>query len=757
MTALHVVVHPRPAKAPNPAIAHLNGVLDVIDGVNLTARIGEGRAIDFVTDLGFALASLCNGPRHRVQVPLHVVGELWELGMELDQNRVVLAIYCSGPTPSVPAYGQSISLRALRDAVLAALEQAPELDPALSGPLRAGIRSARAALAAIDAEFTAPAIQREPVLVRAAAGGVELSAELELSASKKRPRRADARLERADLHALLCHGNLGIRALKRQLVTGPSQVFLDTEKLVALAQSAFDSFASAQPTFRRTQLEQARISLRRGGGDASVELTFQAANKDPSSARVQRLSCADFVRLVAGFARNLVKEFRRRDSEHELNLRLTELDRQAERLLGQIEEHRDEESVTNPQPDTYRRFVPRVRRAEGLWDRGPKMRFVPRWVAAIAELDLRATFLCGERFIVGSAHETTCLKRNTGEVVWQKSTHPAACVVSPAGLVRIESDGLLSCHDLADGEVRFTLRTQPRSSRAAAGSVLHGPGLPELLTLVEGDRQVSAIDLLGGTVRWRYSMKRPAGYRLRRAGRLLLVAGGDPQMVALDAVTGEPVWSLRARVPFSGEISVDHDSAFALSGSNGGRFHLHRFNPFSGRMDWQVELDERPMPGRAPLLTPDAVVIPTLESEGFGVLAFSRLDGSRLWEYAPGLLTGTCAWLAVDDCILVNSSSGVLLGLGAEDGKVRFNHVFSAGSAAEQPRRLEPVLRSGALFVPQEKIHVVRPKDGELLGTLPTDLIPDLIRVDERCDVYVAEESGHLAAFGAAPRLALVR
>jgi hypothetical protein len=44
-----------------------------------------------------------------------------------------------------------------------------------------------------------------------------------------------------------------------------------------------------------------------------------------------------------------------------------------------------------------------------------------------------------------------------------------------------------------------------------------------------------------------------------------------------------------------------------------------------------------------------------------------------------------------------------------------------------------------------------------VLGTLPTDLIPDLLRVDDACNVYVAEETGHVAAFGVAPRLALVR
>ena len=40
---------------------------------------------------------------------------------------------------------------------------------------------------------------------------------------------------------------------------------------------------------------------------------------------------------------------------------------------------------------------------------------------------------------------------------------------------------------------------------------------------------------------------------------------------------------------------------------------------------------------------------------------------------------------------------------------------------------------------------------------ISADFIPDLLRVDERCDVYIAEESGHVAGFGAGPRLSLVK
>src|SRR5690606_17685 len=103
-------------------------------------------------------------------------------------------------------------------------------------------------------------------------------------------------------------------------------------------------------------------------------------------------------------------------------------------------------------------------------------------------------------------------------------TRPAACVVTPAGLVRVEPDGALRCHELSDGEVRFSLNVTPRTAGAVAGAALYGPSLPKLLALVEGDRQVAGIDLVSGAVRWRHSAKRPGSYRLRRAGRLLILS-----------------------------------------------------------------------------------------------------------------------------------------------------------------------------------------------------------------------------------------
>ena len=67
------------------------------------------------------------------------------------------------------------------------------------------------------------------------------------------------------------------------------------------------------------------------------------------------------------------------------------------------------------------------------------------------------------------------------------------------------------------------------------------------------------------------------------------------------------------------------------------------------------------------------------------------------------------------------------------------------------------MLRQGALFVPSAQVHVLRPQDGTPLCQIGCDLVPDWLRVDERGWVYVAEESGHIAAYAAAPHLALVK
>ncbi len=752
MPALQVIVRPqaqsRPSSGAAPALDSLHGLLDVVaDGVNLTARVGAGQVVDFLIEVahGFVLAL----QRGRACVPLHTDNELWELGLEADAHDLLLSVFSPSPVASVAAHERRLNSATLKHAIDAALDSLLEgVDH--SKATRAGLLAAKRALSEI-ADLPAKPASRQPTSVRANPGPFSLSAKAEI----RRGEMSDApgMLERADLHSLLVSGTLTLEAGKRRWQLRQSQLFLDCERLLQLAEDALKSWRSASATFRRCALASARVSMRRGPGEAGVELRMHHAGGEVAV----HIACEDLVRGTAEFALALARELETADPNQCSNLRLRSLKDQARQLLDQIDTSDFDRSVRNPAPESYRRFAPRTRRAVGMWEEGPKMRFSPRWVATVPGIDLSATFLCGDRLVVGGRSETACIDRRSGEVIWKRGLRPAASVVTPSGLIRVEPDGRLACHDLQDGEVRFELEVTPRRAGSAAGSVLHGPGLPRLLALCEGDRQITGIDLVSGAVRWRYNARRPAPFRLRRAGRLLLAAGGDPLMVALDGISGEVVWSLRGRLPFLADLAIDHESAFALSGSSGSSYRLHRFNPWSGEEAWKIELDDRPLPGHRPLLTPSTVVVPIYDQEGAGAVGYCRETGNKLWEQSPGLVESTSAWLAVDDCVIANSQGGVLTGLDGSHGHCRFTHVFSSSKGGDQPRRFEPVLRSGALFVPQHQVHVVRPKDGELLGTLPSDLIPDLIRVDERCDVYVAEDSGHLAAFGAAPRLALVR
>ncbi|HVJ17361.1 MAG TPA: PQQ-binding-like beta-propeller repeat protein [Polyangiaceae bacterium] len=762
MSAIEVVVR-SPVAAPNPtALAPLAGFFDVIvDGVNITARLGAGPALALLVELAAATSGLSRGKRDRATVPFYADDDAWEIGLEADGTDVLVSVYRSGACPAVAVHERRVDLIALRSALLRALGEA-RADGASKGILAALVSAER------ELESPWPSFGRRPVQRRlldvtsASKEAVVFAAQASFrcgSASTK-PAAEGPALERADLHGLLLRGPFQLQARGRTLSVTPTYLFLLAEKLLMVADDVLDAWRSGRPVFRRIDVDGVKLSVRRGPGEDGVALTLKGpqSNEASEGSTLPSIDPRVLVRAAAGFALSLRDAFVGTDPAQAQNLRLSALDRTARALEGGLASAVAEDSLTNPEPDSYRSFgLPRVPRQRGIWDHGSKMRFVPRWVATVPNIDLRATFQCGDRILIGSPRETACLERHTGQVLWRVATERASSVITPLGLLRMRGDGQTSLHDLEHGEVKFTVQLRPRSAGGAAGAVVNAPGLPRLLVLCEGDRSVTALDLVSGDVRWRFSAPRPTSFRLRRAGKLLLVAGGDGALSALDVATGDVVWRLRDRLPFTGDIGIDHDGAFAVCGGPVGPARLHHVDLWSGVVRWTRELEERPAYGHAPLLTADTAVVPTRDRRGTGGLAFDRASGELTWEQEPGLASPVSVWLAVDDLLVVNSASGTLLGIEARTGTLRYNHVFPRHVDADQPRRLEPVLRNGALFVPQHQVHVVRPGDGEMLGTVPSDLIPDLLRIDEQCNVYIAEESGHVAAFGVAPRLTLVK
>jgi outer membrane protein assembly factor BamB len=759
MSPVHVVLRPAKSSA-DPS--SLRSLLDlVVDGVNITARAGETQGLTLLAELAHAVAALRRGRTPRATAQLCSAGDTWELGLEADGAEVLLSVFRSGPCPEVAVHERRVGLLDLAQALLVALETS--LSSHLPPGHRSVLEAAQAQLIRGDqaAKPLARGLVQDRISVQSG-GRLELRADCKFRVGGGVSTAADARIERSDLHGLLLPGDFRLSMGRRSIALVGTQLFLLSERLLWLSEDALDSWQSARPLFRRVELEGVRLGVRRGPGDSPLALTIAILPRDaekPKQLTLADIDTTDFVEAATHFAESLGERFVLHDPAQKQNLRLSVLVESARILRERLSELRQDDVLTNQERESYRSYgLPQVATARPHpWAHGGKMRFSPRWVAAVPAIDLRSTFLYAEQLIVASARELAALDPATGTVRWRVHSERAATVATPLGLARLHADGRVRLHALENGEVRAVARLEPRAGGGAAGALVNTPGLPRQLLLAEGDRAITALDLATGEVRWRHRASRPAQYRLRRAGRLILVTGGDSALTALDVSTGDVVWRVRDRLPFSGDICVTGDSAFALSVSSTGAARLHHFDLWSGERKWTALIEEQPVFGQAPLVSHGHVVVITRDRRGMGLLAFDQKQGALAYSHEPGLTTAATAWLATEHGLVANSASGTLLCLHGATGEVRYSHIFSRQVDSDQPRRLEPVLAAGALFVPQHVVRVLRPSDGEILGEIPCDLIPDLLRVDERSNVYIAEESGHMAAYSTLPRLQLVR
>lgn len=737
------------------------GALDiVVDGVSLTARAGKPHGLNLLAEMGHALGALLRGRSSRATAQLSTDGDAWELGLERDADDLLLSVFRSGPCPEVAVIDRRVQLDEFRVALVETLETA------LAGRLPAGHRGV------LESSLTqlrrpqglAKALPRGLVSDRVVVGQNDLVFRADASfrvGSTSAPAKAPL-VERADLHALLVPGKMVVSLGNREIAIHQCQLFLVSERLLWLAEDALDSWQVARPLFRRITVEGLRLGVRRGPGDGPLSLSIATLSEGggvDKSMTLNEISTTSFVETVSEFAEKLCERLITHDGAQETNLRLRALRQSSMALRSKLAELVGGDALTNDEPESFQSYgVPRVAPSfEGMWSRGGRMQFAPKWVAAVPQVDLAATFLYGKSMIVGSAREVAALSTDTGEVKWRVESERAATVATPVGIARLHADGQMRLFDKDSGDVRLNVQLTPRSGGGAAGALVNMPGLPQLLLVAEGDRTISAVDLKSGDVRWRHHASRPARLRLRRAGRLVLISGGDSALSALDVTTGEVVWKVRDRLPFSGDIAITDDSAWALSTSNVGAARLHRIDLWTGKVRWTAHLDEAPAFGQKPMVNEDTVVVVTRDRRGTGLTALDRETGEERWELEPGLSAGATAWIGVEDRIIGNSAAGTLMCLTADRGEAVYNQVFSASAEADQPRRIEPVLQNGALFVPQGQVEVLRPRDGEIIGTIPCDLVPDVVKVDRNCNAYVVEESGHVVAYSARPELSLVR
>lgn len=748
----------------------------LVDGINLTARIPSAEPAPLLRDLALAIVELANLRTRRAEVRCYSADGPWEMGIERHGASALISLFRGGAHPEVAMFERAVPLDALASAVGSAMAELSTKGASASLPLE----HARAELGAAT---IAPEHSPPPTSIVEVApdieGGLHIAALLELR-ERPAPEKRERTVERADLLGLLVRGKLRIGVGDRVRSFGDTFVFLFAEQLLALATEMLEAWEQGRSYYRRVDLFGIMLGLRfsagaKGGveepaaramGGASQESGLWISLGESRAAQARegrtfRLGDAPaLVEATVAFGRTLARVLVRHDPSQRQNLRLTTFRRGLRMLDERLREARLDDAKVNPAPEIYRAFATPATAPAAEQRSAAKLRYTPVWTATFPGIDLRATFLCGDRLIVGASQETACVEKRTGAFLWRRPTQPAVSVVTPEGLARLFPDGSMALHDLGTGEVALTARLAPRVGGTVAGVVVSAPGLPRMLVVSAGKRCLSAVDLSTGEVRWRYSANGGSVFRLRRAGKLLIVAAGDATLTAIDLWTGDVVWRARDRLRFVHHVGLDHESLFASVGEpdarSRGTVRLYHLDPYAGQARWVRELPAGPVPQGAPLVTDREVVVVTRDRRGLGLLALDRASGETLWSSEPGQFPVASAWIAIDGAIIVNSEAGDLFAVTASTGQTRWRHRFPRGMEGDQPRKLEPILRSGALFVPQQQVHVVRPRDGAVLGCVSAELIPDLLRVDEHCDVYVAEESGHLAAFRAGAKLSVV-
>ena len=760
--------------------------------------LGDGGAaleLPALPDLIAALCALASAARRKALLPLRDTPV--ELALVRRGEHVLVDCYGTDGTPELLLREREIDLRALIDVCADASRKSASATPERS--TAAGLEQLAERLHATEVQ---PDVHARLGALRCSGGSLDspgqdvplafgFTAEIVPNSDP-----APEALAFDDVHALLFSGSLWAFAGGRRLTVVEGPIALAVQRMVAAVRALCDAWQAERNVHVRLRSADFWVAVRRERG-GSVALTLRGGGAEAVTwpALSVREAALPILRLANDLMRKLVVADRRQSH----NLRLSALRAEIRALRNIIRARERVQSFENRDPDRLRLTAPDATTAEAsraalptaeaasvalrALERLPAraangsaangttasasearaplpaaatLRYTERWSAEVDGLDASAVYLCGDRLVVATQKLTLALARGTGDVLWTQPSAGATTMLAGRTLLRRLPDGELALHDVDDGHVYASTRVWARGPGESSGLYATSASFPPLAILADARPALSAIDLRTGQPRWRFRLRGEGVPQLARSGRVLCVTSGDGTVDALDLATGEAVWRFGERVRFCVKPLVCRDVVIAVAGEpRGGAGAVFGIDLYSGKRLWQRELPAAP--SCDPVDAGSLAIIPVGRSRQAKLIAIDPQRGTIRWrESDPGLDNGGQA-LAIDRLLIVNTPAGRVHALEIETGASCWNRALANPLTDDVPRQLEPRLRQGALFVPSAQLHVLRPHDGSTLGQAGCDLVPDCLRVDERGWFYVAEESGHLRAYGAAPQLSLVR
>lgn len=746
-------------RADNVAVSkrpHHEALLSLLFG-----RGDGGVELPPLTDLVATVLALAEGTSRKGLLPLS--SSTGELSLVRRGPHALFSFYDGGPVPQIFVRDREIPLsRLLQCCGDAARELCEQTAP---GPAQTAAR--RLAERAACAEI-APDHAPLPTLVVRRAGALvpprdDSPLAFGFSARMLQSEAQTDLTSRADVHALLFDGEVWGFAHGRKVMLARGPVFPVVARMINAARSIIEAWESRRAASLKLKAGDFGVAMRL---ERSGELSLTLGAMPSDNVTLPALDVPSALLPILRLASDLVRAVVSNDRSQSRNLRLVALRDEVRALRRVVRAKSDRISFTNQDPDRLRasavpssaRDLPSV--APSTSDsRMPaaKLRLSLRFRAEVDGLDASSTFLCGDRLIVATPRCQLALCRDSGELLWIRHAVAATSIMAGTSLLCVGPDGEVTLSDIADGEPYARARMAPRIGGPLSGLLVGGRTVPPVAVLTEGRDRLVAIDVRTGEPRWRFRSKGRGNFKLTRAGRILLVVCGDSTLEAIDIATGDIAW----RWSDPGRIvlapSVSRDMAIAVSGVPGAdRGAVMGLDLFSGQLMFRKELETGPL--ASPVATDHTAIVSFIEAGELKLAAFELHGGKQRFSVPdPGVGEGG-APLVVDQHLVINTPGGHVSALDLTTGAVRWQLSTADAVRDDVPRRLEPVLRGGALFVPSANVHVLRPSDGSVIGgPLQGSVIPDFMRVDERGYLYLAEESGHIEAYAPAPNLRLVK
>lgn len=707
-------------------------------------------------DLIAGVTALACGNRRKVTLPLS--GSPAEFALMRRGSDVLIDCYTTESAPELLIRRRRVALRALLDECVRAGERAAaEAGDTTSGRAFSHLVS-RVAQTPIELDAGA-----ELGPIPCTGGSLEspgaqaplaFGFRAQIMPPLDQPREAHAF---ADVHSMLFDGALWAFHGQRRELLARGPILLTAQRMVRAVRALVDAWQAERNMHVRLCSGEFAISLRLQGS----EVTLAMSTVDGGTVTWPRLDVTSTALPILRLASDLVRRLTAVDRSQNHNLRVTALRSEVRQLRRTVRSRNRVESFENLDPERLRIASTRAQASAPQTHPAPpqpgRLRYAERWSAEIDGIDASSIFLCGQRLIVASAKLTFALDRSDGDVIWSTPTARAASMLAGRRLLRLHEDGELELCDVETGNVDARTQLSPRVGAHPRALFAGGGDLPPMAIVTEGHASLVAIDLRTGEPRFRFRCRGEAGIQMRCAGRVLLVASGDSAIDAIDISSGEVVWRFSDRVRFCLPPAIVGDVAVAPSGEpGGGAGAVYGIDLYTGRLRFRTSLPAAP--SAEPIATRGAAVVAFGGSRQARLAAYDPQQGAQRWVcHDPGLDNGGSA-IEVDGTLMINTPRGRLAALDLDTGETRFSLSLSNPLTDDVPRRLSPQLRQGALFVPSAQVHVVRPHDGETLtASMPCDLVPDYLAVDERGHLYVAEESGHLRAYAPAAQLSLVR